>query len=87
MSSGGRLALGAGASLAALVVAALLIGDGETVTARAPYLVQLPENTSLVIQPPAAIAPTPTPLPSPPAAGPHSDPGIWSTPAQFAPPE
>ncbi len=87
MSSGGRLALGAGASLAALVVAAFLIGGGGTVTARGPQMVQVPENTSLIGQPPAAIAPAPTLLPSPPAAAPTSNSGIWSTPAQFAPPE
>lgn len=87
MSSGDRLALGAGASLAALVVAAFLIGGGETVSTRGAYLVQLPKNTSLIIHAPAAIAPIPTPLPSPPADAPPSDAGIWSTPAQFAPPE
>lgn len=87
MSSGGRLALGAGASLAALVVAAFLIGGGGTVSARGPQMVQLPDNTSLIGQPPAAIAPASTPLPLTPAAAPPLDSGIWSTPAQFAPPE
>lgn len=87
MSSGNRLALGAGASLAALIVGVFLIGGGETLTARGPYLVQLPENTSLIAEAPAAITPIPTPLSLPPATTPPSDPGIWSTPAQFAPPE
>ena len=85
--SGGRLALGTGAGLAALVVAAFLTGGGETVTPRGRELVQLPNNTSLIIDVPTAIAPTPTPLPPPPAAAPLADAGIWSTPAEFAPPE
>lgn len=87
MRSGGRLALYASASLAALVAAAFLIGGGGTGAMRAPHLVQLSETTSLVRQVPAPIAPTPAPLPSSPTNAPPSDPGIWSTPAEFAPPE
>lgn len=87
MNSSGRLALGAGASLAALVVSGFLIGGGETVRPRGPEFVQLPKNSFQIIQAPAALSPAPTPLPLPPAAVPPVDAGVWSTPAQFAPPE
>ena len=87
MRSGGRLALGAGASLAALAAAAFLFGGGGTRTGRMPYLVQLSETAALISQAPAARAPAPAPLPSPPADVPPADAGIWSTPAEFAPPE
>lgn len=83
----GRLALGASASLAALVVFAFLIGGGETVTPRGPGFVQLPKITFVKNEAPVAITPIPTPLEPPPAAALPQDPGIWSTAAQFAPPE
>ena len=87
MSRDGRLALGAGAGLATLVMSAFLIEGGETVTPRGPEFVQLPKKTFLKNEAPVAITPIPTPLESPPAAATPPDLGIWSTPAQFAPPE
>lgn len=86
-SGGGRLALGTSAGLAALAAAALLTGRGATDNMREPGLVQLPVSSSLITQAPATIAATPAAMPSPPAAAAPWDPGIWSTPAQFAPPE